>query len=187
MLETCVFGIIESTMLDPIKLRTCMDFFNEKKLAYDNETNKFKGEREELVLRIPLLHKGEVIDTSVKQFCEAARVRFEKCVDFDTKRQFLLDYVEKIIFTDDHVAVYGSVPVHMKAYTDADAPIETSKIEFKLEGDISSVERFATYKKKSGGSPITMAEFNNRIANHLLNNREPIKRSTATVQKNEKK
>ncbi len=73
--------------------------------------------------------------------------------------------MDKIIFVDDHITVHGSVPVQLKAYTDSDAPTETSKIEFKIEDDIPSSERFATYKKKSGGSPISMVEYEKVLSN----------------------
>jgi hypothetical protein len=73
-----------------------------KSLAYDEET-------------IPLLNETAVIDQSIREYCEGARSRYEKCVDFDTTRQFLLDYVEKIVFLNDAVALYGSVPVRVRA------------------------------------------------------------------------
>jgi len=44
-----------------------------------------------------LLSETGQIHAAISQFCEVARVRFARCRDFATARQFLLDYVEKIV------------------------------------------------------------------------------------------
>ncbi|OGH80862.1 MAG: hypothetical protein A3I29_03790 [Candidatus Magasanikbacteria bacterium RIFCSPLOWO2_02_FULL_44_11] len=49
---------------------------------------------------------------------------WKKCLDFNTKRQFLLDYVEKVSYREGQVTLRGSVPVKLKAYTD---PINRAK------------------------------------------------------------
>jgi site-specific DNA recombinase len=105
-----------------------------KCLEYDNEINELKRQRSGLIGRIPLVHKTEVIDTSINQFCETAWVRFTECKDFSTKRQFLLDYVEKIIFLNDKVSVFGSVPIITKGRTDESE--QTAKIDFKIDGRV---------------------------------------------------
>lgn len=78
----------------------------------------------ELIKRIPLLQQSELVETSVAQYCEAAKVRYEKCDSFETKRQFLLDYIEKVVFWDEKIMVCGSVPVK--------SPEGESKIDFKI-------------------------------------------------------
>jgi hypothetical protein len=37
-------------------------------------------------------------DVSIWQFCDIARARFEHCATFDDKRQFLVEYVERVIY-----------------------------------------------------------------------------------------
>ncbi len=164
-------------MLDPGKLRECMDFFRgktqvaqlrverrlkridkliknialkkervidlyasgtleqqgyiEKNLEYDNEENKLKAERDDLTKRIPLLHKTEVVDASVKQYCETMKMRLNKSLDFDAKRKFVLDYIGKIVYSEDRITLYGSVPVKLKSY-DKNQPTEVSKIDFRI-------------------------------------------------------
>jgi site-specific DNA recombinase len=186
ILESKVFDMIREWMLDPTKLRECMDFFRgktqaaqlrverrlkridelikkitvkkkrvidlyasstldqrgyiEKNLEYDNEENKLKAERSDLTRRIPLLHKTEIVDASIKQYCESLKVRLNRCSDFDMKRKFVLDYVEKIVYNNDSVVLRGSVPVKMKAYESSDLA-EASKLEFKLSDRISASER----------------------------------------------
>jgi hypothetical protein len=186
ILEAKTFTMIREWMLDPAKLRECMDFFRgktqaaqlrverrlkridelikentlkkkrvidlyasgtlnqngyvEKNLEYDNEENKLKAEREELTRRIPLLHKADVIDASMRQYCEMLKLRLEKSADFDAKRKFILDHVEKIVYNDDRVVLHGSVPIKIKSY-DKNQLAEAGKIEFKITDRISSQER----------------------------------------------
>jgi hypothetical protein len=39
-----------------------------------------------------------VIDASVRQYSEAVRANFAQATDFDTKKQFLLDHVDKVVY-----------------------------------------------------------------------------------------
>lgn len=112
----------------------------EKNLEYDNEENKLKAERADLTKRIPLLHKTEVVDASIRQYCEAGKIRLNKCSDFDAKRKFVLDYIERIAYSNDNIMVYGSVPIKLKAYEGSDFA-EASKLDFKLGDRISASER----------------------------------------------
>lgn len=123
----------------------------EKNLEYDNEENKLKAERTDLTKRIPLLHKTEVVDTSIKQYCEAAKTRLNRCNDFDARRKFVLDYIERIVYCNDNVSIYGSVPVRLKSY-EKDQPTESSKIEFKISDRITSPERLARTNSSLGST-----------------------------------
>jgi hypothetical protein len=87
--------------------------------------------------RIPILHGEEIIEVSVRQYTEAVRARLKRCFDFESRRQFVLDYIEKIVSTNDHVAVYGSVPVKLANYDDADSSSDASTIGFSIEGRVS--------------------------------------------------
>jgi hypothetical protein len=77
-------------------------------------------------LRSPL-HE-DFLDASIRQFCASARARFQACVDFDAKRQFLVGHVERVIYNRYKVTVTGSVPVQS-------ASGET-KLQFRIEGEI---------------------------------------------------
>ena len=61
------------------------------------------------------------------QYCSAAEVRFENCVDFASKRRFLVDHVTKVVFSNDRVEVHGAVPVRASHTDHDDAP---SKLPF---------------------------------------------------------
>jgi hypothetical protein len=63
--------------------------------------------------------------------------RLEKCIDFDSKRQFLLDYVEKIIHEKNCIYLYGSVPIKLKAYEDSSQPLGASNLRFCIKNKIN--------------------------------------------------
>jgi site-specific DNA recombinase len=71
------------------------DDYTRKSLGYDNDILKLKQRRSDVLKRIPLLHKTGIIDESIRQYCERAKAQFQGCLDFATKRQFLLDFVER--------------------------------------------------------------------------------------------
>src|SRR5688572_29856209 len=51
------------------------------------------------------------IRTAVARFCSGARARFAQCTDTRSKRQFLLDYIEKVAFLNDKVSIHGRIPL----------------------------------------------------------------------------
>jgi hypothetical protein len=63
-----------------------------------------------------------------REFCASARARFEACADFDAKRRFLLNHIERVIYNRYKVTIAGSVPVQS-------ASGET-KLQFRIEGEI---------------------------------------------------
>jgi hypothetical protein len=79
-------------------------------------------------------------------------VRFGKCADFASKRQFLLDYVEKVVHLKDKVALYGSVPIKSGHGEDA----ETNKLPFCIESEITKAERYLERMRSArAASPLT--------------------------------
>lgn len=107
--------------------------YGEKSLWYDNEINKIKIDRGELVKRIPVLHKREVIDASIKDYCSVVKRRYNKAIDFDSKRQFMIDYITHIIFENDNVILHGSIPVKLKVYEGTDQQSEAGVIKYCIE------------------------------------------------------
>lgn len=123
---------------------------------YDNEILALNAERLEISKKVPILHKADVIDLSVRQYCHTARMNFEKCKDFDSKRQFLLEYVEKIVYQNEDVAIYASVPIQ-----DGRDESEQSKIEFRILGKITTKDRTGKYLKYGiGVKNITLPQYN---------------------------
>jgi len=77
-----------------------------------------------------------VVDFSVAWNCKSTKSQLEKC-DLDLKRQFLLEYVEKIIFTKDKISLQGSIPILLDAYKDPEHTSDARKISFFIERKIS--------------------------------------------------
>ena len=71
------------------------------------------------------------MDASIRQFCANANARLLACADFDEKRQFLVDHVERVIYKGYKVTVMGSVPVQT-----ASGEI---KLQFRIKGEIDEV------------------------------------------------
>lgn len=109
-----------------------------KSREYDNEILFLTKRKMAILEQIPLFRKTQLVDMAIQQYCEAVKLRYKKCVDFETKRQFLLDYVEKVVYWNDKIAVHGSVPVNIKP--DRGREIETSKIEFQIEMKVATTD-----------------------------------------------
>jgi hypothetical protein len=65
-------------------------------------------------------------------------VRFGKCTDLVSTRQFLLHYVEKVVHTLGKVSLHGSVPIMNKEGDDT----ETNNLAFCIESEITREERY---------------------------------------------
>jgi len=106
----------------------------EQNIALDQESMKIKTKRAELLRKIPLLHKKEIVDFSMRQFCDGTEAGLEKCSDADAQRQFVLDSVEKVIYNRYKITIIGAVPIRT---SDLDQGAD-SKIPFKIEGQIDT-------------------------------------------------
>lgn len=78
---------------------------------------------------------------SIAQFCERARLRYEKCADFETRRQFLLDYIGEIRYRKDRVELHGLVPIDLKTPEAKSSDVGLAQIEFCIEAEISIADR----------------------------------------------
>jgi hypothetical protein len=96
--------------------------------ALDGDLERLTSKKAELVaaMRSPL-HE-DFVDASIRQFCASARVRFQACADFDSKRQFLVGHLERVIYSRYSVTIAGSVPVQS---TSGD-----TKLQFRIKGEI---------------------------------------------------
>jgi hypothetical protein len=55
----------------------------------------------------------DFVDASIRQFSATGNARLQACTDFDTKRQFLKDHVERVIFNRYQITITGFVPVRL--------------------------------------------------------------------------
>jgi site-specific DNA recombinase len=86
------------------------DEYVKANIALDDELDGVKSEKAKLDKMRPR-DESEAAEVAIRRFSESAQSRFEACVDFDTKRQFLLEHIEKVIFLGGMLAIIGSVPV----------------------------------------------------------------------------
>jgi site-specific DNA recombinase len=61
----------------------------------DGELDRLMREKAGIVKGMRFPQHDEFVGISVRQFCASAQARFEVCTDFDTRRQFLVDHVER--------------------------------------------------------------------------------------------
>jgi site-specific DNA recombinase len=156
ILEGHVFEMIRETMLDPVKLRGCVEsgagmddtardlttvaqkigaLDHERRELIDRyaadqmtgeeyiEANRALDERLERLVRakaklataLQSAQHEDFVDASIRQFCATARARLQACSDFDANRQFLVAYVERVIFNRYKVIFVGSVPLRTES------------------------------------------------------------------------
>jgi hypothetical protein len=94
----------------------------------------------ELNGRIPLLRKRAVVQASIAAFCEGAEARPNTCTDFDSKRQFLLEYIDKIVYRAGTVSLHGSVPIKLAPHEYPHQSPETPRIAFCIERALERAE-----------------------------------------------
>jgi DNA invertase Pin-like site-specific DNA recombinase len=111
------------------------DVYARRCLRYDHQISGAKAQRDELMARIPIL-RNQMIDVSVRQYVEALRAHLEDAIDFDRRRQFLLDHVDRVVYANDHVALHGALPVNVPARAGPEQPSDRSKIGFCIEGTL---------------------------------------------------
>jgi hypothetical protein len=114
------------------------DGYVQKNRELDGLVETLTARNRELEDAAALLRNSGAIDAGIAQFCEGARMRFAKCADFASKRQFLLDHVEKVVHLKDTVALHGSVPIKTGHGEDA----ETNKLPSCIESEITKAERY---------------------------------------------
>jgi hypothetical protein len=141
------------------------DVYVQKNVTYDTEISSLDAKRIEIASQIPVLHRLEEVDTSIQQYCQMVRIRLQKCKDAETKRKFMLDFIEKIIYANENVAICGSVPLYDESSRDR----SRDKIEFKIPGKILISDRRAKYiPYGEGGKPSSLPEYN--LAQNIASN-----------------
>jgi hypothetical protein len=69
----------------------------------------------------------EFVGFSIRQFCANAQAQFDVYTDFDTRRQLLVDHVERVIYNNSKG--HDRRPV-------ASVSAATSKLQFRIDGVI---------------------------------------------------
>jgi hypothetical protein len=87
------------------------------------------------------LHRRTEIDVRIRQYCEQARARFERCADFETRRQFLIDHVERVIYHPRTIVLVGSIRGSGEAQRTGEA------LRFRIEGKMRRIRTLLGPKK----------------------------------------
>jgi hypothetical protein len=91
------------------------------------------------------LHRADAIDASLREFCETARAKLEACRRLESKRQFLLDYVQRVVYNRYKVTARGSVPIRPVPGLQSS---EASTLAFTIEGEISAGMLYGRLRQK---------------------------------------
>jgi hypothetical protein len=59
----------------------------------------------------------------------------ERCVDFDTRRQFLLDHIERVVYYPRSVELIGSIPGDLTGSNET-----TGAVPFRIEGKMRRIK-----------------------------------------------
>jgi hypothetical protein len=97
--------------------------------ALDEKLGRLVLEKSKLAAALRSPEHEDFVDASVRQFCANAKAKLQACTDEDTKRSFLLDHIERVIYDHYNITVIGSVPVQTTT--------ETRKLTFRIQGTIN--------------------------------------------------
>jgi len=103
--------------------------------ALDKDLERLTRAKAELAGALRSSQHEDFVDASIRQFCASANAGFQACADLDAKRQFLVDHVERVIYTGYKITVSGSVPVQ--------AVSGQARLQFRIGAEIdkSAVRR----------------------------------------------
>jgi hypothetical protein len=128
---------LEKTFLDDYALgKISRDEYAFQSRNCDLEISKIKIKRSKLVKQIPALHDDDVVEVSIKHFCDLVKTETEEATDFYSQREFLKKYINQVIFTNGDVELIGFIPVQLKTYDDPNQSSELNKIEFRIPGKV---------------------------------------------------
>jgi hypothetical protein len=96
--------------------------------AIDEDIVKLRCNKEAVQTTSRQVGQPDSITASIRHYCATARARFEACADFDDKRAFLRDYVERIVFDRGKITILGSLT--LESATPRSLP-------FRIEGEIA--------------------------------------------------
>jgi site-specific DNA recombinase len=121
------------------------DAYIARNRAYDAESIELRREKVALIQSTAHLYQQDAVEACISQFCDDARARLKRGRDFVSKRRFLLDHVEKVIFLDDKVTLHGSVP--FIATSRVPTETEACKLEFRISDQITPEEKLAARRR----------------------------------------
>jgi site-specific DNA recombinase len=125
------------------------EVYIEASRSIDESIVRLRKEKEAVLNTWRQTSQADSLTACVRQFCAAARARFEACDDFDGKRAFLRDYVERIVFDRGKISIHGQIP-HQAA--------PEGMLRFRIEGRIEkgSKRRWAQDERFGSWVPVSL-------------------------------
>jgi hypothetical protein len=126
--------------------------------ALDKDLEQLMRRKAEIAAALRSPQHENFVDASIRQFCANTNARFQSCSDFDAKRQFLVNHIERVIYTGYKITVSGSVPLQTAS--------GQARLQFRIRGEIdkSAVRRglFGKGAEPSlvpiSGKPVSVAD-----------------------------
>jgi hypothetical protein len=103
------------------------EVYVETSRSIDDGIVQLRREKEVVLSAWRQTNQAESLTARVRQFCAAARARFDECIDLDAKRAFLRDYVEGIVFERGNITIDGTI---------AHKGVPGGALHFRIEGCI---------------------------------------------------
>jgi site-specific DNA recombinase len=123
--------------------------YSTKSLELDQHIQLLKLKKQELIQNTPLLHKKDVVENAVKQYSQYISTTLPTLTDFDSKREFLLKNISKVIFQLEKVEIQGFVPIS-----------DEIKLPFSITENIPrSVRDVSGNVVKCSGERINLSEY----------------------------
>jgi hypothetical protein len=106
------------------------DAYTAENLTLDRELQRLQRRKIEIAREVQAAAGNDMVDHCIRDHCERARARLDRCSTFDLTRQFLLDHVQRIVYLREKVTILGSVPVKR-------SPSEAAvSMPFRIEGEL---------------------------------------------------
>ncbi|MDR3572162.1 MAG: hypothetical protein P4L81_08350 [Candidatus Pacebacteria bacterium] len=96
--------------------------------------------------------------TRIKQYCANARARLEAITDVETKRKFLHDHLEQILFDRDKLTLMGSIPADGKS----------DALPFRIHGEIDRKKLRSEAGKKGYAKHVHIRDEHGRMVKTLV-------------------
>ena len=110
--------------------RLAKDAYIAANLSLDSELQRLHRKKVQIGKQLEAAAASDLVAQSIREYCEWAKERFEKCTTFDATRQFLLDYVQRIVYHHSKVTIVGTVPVKRGTFQAA------TPAPFRIEGEL---------------------------------------------------
>jgi site-specific DNA recombinase len=136
-MELNIFKISDTKRLivnDYVSGKIDRNTYVEKSQLCDSEISDIETERDLLVSKIPTIHKRDIVGISIRRYCEEVKSQLEQCLDYSTKREFLLEHIECIVIAKEKIAINGSIPLQANSN-------DLSRIKFSINSNLFSKQK----------------------------------------------